>query len=62
MLTGNRSVRRSATSAPPSYVVSGGAGAPLAKGGFYNYLVFTVDGSQVSFTMVKPGGAASPAR
>jgi hypothetical protein len=48
--------------APPSYVVSGGAGAPLANGGFYNYLVFTVDGSQVSFTMVKPGGAASPAR
>jgi hypothetical protein len=45
--------------APPSYVVSGGAGAPLAKGGFYNYLVFTVDGSQVSFTMVKPGGATA---
>jgi hypothetical protein len=49
---------------PPSYVVSGGAGAPLAKGGFYNYLVFTVDGSQVTFKMVKPAaaGAAAPGR
>jgi hypothetical protein len=46
--------------APPSYVVSGGAGAPLAKGGYYNYLVFTVDGGQVTFKTVKPS-AASPA-
>jgi hypothetical protein len=48
--------------APPSYLVSGGAGAPLATGGFYNYLVFTVDGGQVTWKMVKPGEAASPAR
>jgi hypothetical protein len=47
--------------APPSYVVSGGAGAPLAKGGFYNYLVFTVDGSQVTFKMVKPAAATAAA-
>jgi 3',5'-cyclic AMP phosphodiesterase CpdA len=46
--------------APPSYIVSGGAGAPLAKGGYYNYLVFTVDGAQVTWKMVKPGGGASP--
>jgi len=48
--------------APPAYLVSGGAGAPLAAGGFYNYLVFTVDGSQVTWTMVKPGGTATPSR
>ncbi|MBV8202456.1 MAG: metallophosphoesterase, partial [Acidobacteria bacterium] len=35
--------------APPSYVISGGAGAPLAAGGYYNYLVVTVNGNQVSF-------------
>jgi len=44
---------------PPAYLVSGGAGAPLAAGGFYNYLVFTVDGSQVTWKMVKPGDTAS---
>jgi hypothetical protein len=48
--------------APPAYLVSGGAGAPLAKGGFYNYLVFTVDGSQVTWTMVKPGDTTNAAR
>ena len=48
--------------APPAYLVSGGAGAPLAKGGFYNYLVFTVDGSQVTWKMVKPGDTANAAR
>jgi calcineurin-like phosphoesterase family protein len=48
--------------APPAYLVSGGAGAPLATGGFYNYLVFTVDGSQVTWTMVKPGDTANAAR
>jgi hypothetical protein len=48
--------------APPAYLVSGGAGAPLAPGGFYNYLVFTVDGSQVTWTMVKPGDTANAAR
>ena len=45
--------------APPAYLVSGGAGAPLATGGFYNYLVFTVDGSQVSWKMVKPGDSTA---
>jgi len=48
--------------APPAYLVSGGAGAPLATGGFYNYLVFTVDGSQVTWKMVKPGDTANAAR
>jgi len=48
--------------APPAYLVSGGAGAPLATGGFYNYLVFTVDGSQVTWTMVKPGATATASR
>jgi 3',5'-cyclic AMP phosphodiesterase CpdA len=48
--------------APPAYLVSGGAGAPLAAGGFYNYLVFTVDGSQVTWKMVKPGDTATAAR
>ncbi|HEV3073558.1 MAG TPA: metallophosphoesterase [Thermoanaerobaculia bacterium] len=48
--------------APPAYLVSGGAGAPLATGGFYNYLVFTVDGSQVTWKMVKPGSSANAAR
>lgn len=48
--------------APPAYLVSGGAGAPLATGGFYNYLVFTVDGNQVTWTMVKPAATPSPAK
>ena len=48
--------------APPAYLVSGGAGAPLAAGGFYNYLVFKVDGSQVTWTMVKPAATPSPAK
>jgi Calcineurin-like phosphoesterase len=42
-------------STAPVYVVSGGAGAPLAKGGYYNYLVVTVAGDQVTFKVVKPG-------
>jgi 3',5'-cyclic AMP phosphodiesterase CpdA len=32
----------------PFYLVSGGAGAPLHKKGFYHYLVFTVDHATVS--------------
>ncbi|HEV3458944.1 MAG TPA: metallophosphoesterase [Thermoanaerobaculia bacterium] len=44
---------------PPSYVVSGGAGAPLATGGYYNYLVFTVNGDQVTFEVRKPGAASA---
>jgi calcineurin-like phosphoesterase family protein len=32
----------------PSYLVSGGAGAPLKKKGFYHYLVFTIDGPTVT--------------
>jgi hypothetical protein len=46
---------------PPSYVISGGAGAPLAAGGWYNYLVVTVDGTQASFQVCKPGtGTCTP--
>ena len=32
----------------PYYLVSGGAGAPLKKGGFFHYLIFTVDKAKVS--------------
>src|SRR5882724_4206492 len=34
---------RTDPSQPPFYLVSGGAGAPLKKKGFYHYLIFTVD-------------------
>jgi 3',5'-cyclic AMP phosphodiesterase CpdA len=39
----------------PFYLVSGGAGAPLKKndGGFYHYLIFTVDHDKVSVTLVR---------
>ncbi len=37
---------------PPYYLISGGAGAPLAKGGAYNYLVVSVDGSKIKVKMV----------
>jgi hypothetical protein len=42
-------------SQPPYYLVSGGAGAPLKKlpGGFYNYLVFKVDGNNITPTLIK---------
>jgi len=40
---------------PPYYLVSGGAGAPLKNlpGGFYHYLVFQVDGNNISPALVK---------
>jgi hypothetical protein len=43
------------TGNPIVYLVSGGAGAPLNDGkwGFHNYLVFTVDGANVSAKLVK---------
>ena len=46
---------RTDPSQPPYYLVTGGAGAPLKStpGGFYNYLVFTVNGSQISAEMIK---------
>lgn len=46
---------RSDPSQPPYYLVSGGAGAPLKSlpGGFYHYLVFNVDGNNVSPSLVK---------
>ena len=39
----------------PYYLVTGGAGAPLKDlpGGFYHYLVFTVNGKNVSFKLIK---------
>jgi 3',5'-cyclic AMP phosphodiesterase CpdA len=37
----------------PYYLVSGGAGAPLDKGGFHNYLVVAVKKHHVDVTMVK---------
>jgi 3',5'-cyclic AMP phosphodiesterase CpdA len=46
---------RTDPSQPPDYLVSGGAGAPLKKlpGGFYHYLVFTVDKGKVSVQLIK---------
>jgi hypothetical protein len=44
---------------PPNYVISGGAGAPLAAGGYFNYLVVTVDGNQMTFEVRKPGTASA---
>lgn len=46
---------RTDPSQPPYYLVTGGAGAPLkmTPGGFYNYLVFTVDGARISAEMIK---------
>ncbi len=40
---------------PPTYLVSGGAGAPLSKGpnGFHHYMVFTVDGAKISVELIK---------
>jgi hypothetical protein len=48
---------RTDPSQPPYYLVTGGAGAPLnsAPGGFYNYLVFTVDGANISAQMINLG-------
>ncbi|HET6844373.1 MAG TPA: metallophosphoesterase [Candidatus Angelobacter sp.] len=43
-------------SQPPYYLVSGGAGAPLKKntpGSFFHYLVFKVDGDEITPTLVK---------
>lgn len=42
-------------SSPPTYIVTGGAGAPLKKapGGFYNYIIVTVEKNKVSAEMVK---------
>ena len=37
----------------PYYVVSGGAGAPLAEGGFHNYLVVSVKKAHVDVAMVR---------
>jgi hypothetical protein len=46
---------RTDPSQPPYYLVTGGAGAPLKSGpgGFYNYLVFKVDGTKISAEMIK---------
>jgi Calcineurin-like phosphoesterase len=40
---------------PPFYLISGGAGAPLTQGvgGFYNYLLVTVDGNSVSVQLIQ---------
>ena len=42
-------------STPPTYIVTGGAGAPLktAPGGFYNYIIMTVHKDKVSGEMFK---------
>jgi len=42
-------------STPPTYIVTGGAGAPLknAPGGFNNYLIITVDNDKVEAKMFK---------
>ncbi|HVT57339.1 MAG TPA: metallophosphoesterase [Thermoanaerobaculia bacterium] len=50
---------------PPTYLVSGGAGAPLnkhtppAQGGFHHYLVFQVAGNQVGVTLVNLDAATA---
>ena len=41
---------------PPTYLISGGAGAPLKKntpGSFFHYLVFTVNGDQMTPSLIK---------
>jgi 3',5'-cyclic AMP phosphodiesterase CpdA len=41
---------------PPTYLVSGGAGAPLKNntpGSFFHYLVFTVNGNQITPSLIK---------
>jgi hypothetical protein len=51
--------RTDPASAPPLFLISGGAGACVAgspqTGGFYNYLVFTVNGAQVNATVYNLG-------
>jgi 3',5'-cyclic AMP phosphodiesterase CpdA len=46
---------RTDPAAPPTYLVTGGAGAPLASGanGFHHYLVFAVNGNAIEVTLVK---------
>jgi hypothetical protein len=46
---------------PTVYLVSGGAGAPLNDGkwGFHHYLVFSVDGDEVTVRLVKLEGKGS---
>ena len=47
---------RTDPSQPPTYLVSGGAGAPLKKntpGSFFHYLVFTVNGNQITPSLIK---------
>jgi hypothetical protein len=48
------------TDPPGTYLVSGGGGAPLAKGGYFHYLVFTVNGDQVTFQIVRPAAGTTP--
>lgn len=43
---------RTDPSQPPYYLVTGGAGAPLDSGGFYNYLIFKIDGDKVRVKVV----------
>jgi 3',5'-cyclic AMP phosphodiesterase CpdA len=41
---------------PPTYLVSGGGGAPLKSntpGSFFHYLVFTVNGNQITPSLIK---------
>ena len=45
--------RTAPATAPPIYLISGGAGAPLDKDGFNNYLVFSVNGSSITVQLVK---------
>lgn len=47
---------RTDPSQPPTYLVSGGAGAPLkgnTPGSFFHYLVFTVNGNQIAPSLIK---------
>lgn len=47
---------RTDPSQPPTYLVSGGAGAPLKSntpGSFFHYLVFTVNGNQITPSLIK---------
>ncbi|HEY4678070.1 MAG TPA: metallophosphoesterase [Candidatus Angelobacter sp.] len=47
---------RTDPSQPPYYLISGGGGAPLKKdtpGSFYHYLIFKVNGAQITPTLVK---------
>src|ERR1700731_4075995 len=48
---------------PPYYLISGGGGAPLKQGtpgSFFHYLIFKVDGQEVTPTLIKVDWGGTP--